>query len=118
MNRSYIVLCLAALCMGCIPMAEEVHGGAGPSPQYAPDIAFAAAGATFDQALIVAKVPLVPRMAVDALGAWAIRSVCVGGCGRYGRTVDSGFMFGIGVYPVEFIRFITVHHRGHHDQKD
>lgn len=100
--RLVLVKCLALLTLGCIPIAVEQHGGLSPRPSKVSDAGFAAIGATFDQGLILARVPVVPRIAVDALAAWSIRNVST-----FGRSVDSGFMFVIGVYPPEFVRFLT-----------
>jgi hypothetical protein len=103
--RALILLAFTA----CYPAMEQ-HGGAAPIPSKMPDAGFAAIGATFDQALILANVPVVPRLAVDATAAFAIRNVST-----FGRSADSGFLFVIGVYPPEFIRFLT--HAGKHNRE-
>lgn len=93
--------------LGPLRPSVEQHGGLSPVPSKVSDVGFAAIGATFDQGLVLAKVPFVPRMAVDVLAAWSIRNVST-----FGRTEGSGFMFVIGVYPSEFLHFIT-HTRSH-----
>lgn len=109
MRRVLLVKCLALLTLGCYPAMEQ-HGGAAPIPSKVPDAGFAAIGATFDQALILTKLPVVPRIAVDALAAWSLRNVST-----FGRSECSGFLFVIGVYPPEFIRFVT--HAGKHNRE-
>jgi hypothetical protein len=93
--RSLLVLVLLA--GACYPALEE-HGGLSPIPSKVTDAEFAAIGGTVDAGLQLAKVPMIPRFAIDATAALAIRNVST-----FGRSVDSGFMFLIGTFPTTFV---------------
>lgn len=107
--RLALTLSLLAGSVACVPMSMEQHGGLAPIPSKVPDVGFVAIGALTDQALISLKLPVIPRLAADAVAAWSIRNVST-----FGRSVDSGFLFVLGVYPPEFVRFVT--HAGQHNR--
>lgn len=96
--------------MGCahshVSIARELHGGLSPIPSKVSDVGFVAIGAGFDQGLRLLKVPLIPRLAADALAAVSVRSIST-----FGRTVDSGFMFLLGSMGINIARvFVSKSH--------
>lgn len=70
------LLSVTLLVSGCAYLRRqwpvEDHGGVAPKPA-ASDLYFLGGGFVVDAALAHAKVPVVPRVVVDGLAAWAVR---------------------------------------------